>query len=187
MRPRILILPVSAIIITALCAYKLTRTEYPEAPITDRPALKRPAPTFELLDEHKPSRLVRLDGYLGRYRILLVFFNGDQGADRSPVLLRLRDEFDTLESAGIKVFAVSAALPQDNRKIIARSGPFPFPLLSDPAFQAYQAWGRLDETTGKPLEGVFFIDRAGLVEWSKTAPKPSDDPQQTIEQLLHGR
>ena len=82
--------------------------------------------------------------------------------------------------------AISTALPQENRKDIAQHGDFPFPLLSDPDFHVHRAWGRFDESTGKPLDGVFVIDRKGSVAWSRTTntPQPVRDWPSALEGLL---
>jgi peroxiredoxin len=123
---------------------------------------------------------------LGRHRVVLVFFDAAVGADRDPVLDRLRQNYDVLQADGTIVLGVSAALPQDNRKVFARSGEFPFPLLSDPTLEAHRQWGLLDEATGKPRPGVFIIDRKGEVAWSVDAPQPLRDPQTTIDEILSG-
>ena len=190
MRPRILVLPVEAVVIALLTVYKLTRT-YPPMPL-DRavPGTEKPAPLFELLDQHKPSELVRLVRYAGRQRVVIVFFDGKGGADRSPVLETLRREFAALHGAGIAVLAVSTALPQENRKVLERIGPSPFPLLSDPDLGAHRAWGRVEESTGKARTGVFLLNRAGNVAWSVQADAPQPvaeaeaDPTRFVRSLL---
>ena len=118
MRKRVLILPISAAVIIAMCAYRIS-TNDPNAPKPIAPTANyRPAPEFELYDQHEPSETVRLEGYLGRHTIVIVFFDAKIGADRDPILARLRQDFDKIKSSGTKVFAISTALPQDNRKVI---------------------------------------------------------------------
>lgn len=182
LRPRIAVVFVAALAIAGLCAYKLTRSHDARREQVILPAQKQLAPTFELYDQHKPQRRVRLAAYLGRHTILLVFFDGTRGADRSPILMRLRENYETLESTGIVVLSVSTALPQDNRKVIDRVGEFPFPLLSDPALEVHRQWGRVDGD--EPLEGAFLIDRAGWVGWANGAPQPLDDPSETLDYLI---
>lgn len=186
MRYRWIVIPVAALVIAALCAYKLNQ-RYPDA--EQRAAdqtLLQPAPQFSLLDANKPSQFVRLGGYLGRHRIIVVFFDGAAGADHDSILLHLRDVYPALKSAGTIVFAVSTALPQDNRKVIERSGEFPFPLLSDPDFSAHEAWGRFDARLKQPLTGVFFIDRKGEVAGERGMPRPLADPMTVVNRLLEG-
>jgi len=186
MNRRILILFVAGVVIAILCAYKATRTYEKPAHVV-LPTVKQAAPPFELYNEKHPNELVRLVGYLGRHRILVLFFDGKTGADRDPILLRLRQNFDRLRKNDIKVLAISTALPQENRKAIQRSGPFPFPLLSDPDLQVHRRWGRIDEQTGMPRTGLFLIDRAGEVDWADRSPRPLTDPETTVNELLAGR
>ena len=69
----------------------------------------------------------------------------------SPTLGYLRDHWKRLRHANIQVIAISTALPQDNRKDIAKYGDFPFPLLSDPDFHVHRDWGRFDVKTARPF------------------------------------
>lgn len=189
MDKRVLLLGVAGIAIAGLCAFRVLRTDVPRPSSEVHAAtIEEPAPPFELYDQNSPSHLVRLEGYLGRHRVIVVFFDGRAGAHRSAVLKHLRDEWPQLRKAGIYVMAISTALPQENRKIIGEHGEFPFPLLSDPDFHVHRAWGRFDEKQGKPLEGVFLIDRKGAVRWSTrdNAPQPADDWNSAIDKFAQG-
>ena len=79
----------------------------------------RPAPEIELYDQSSPSRIVRLEAYLGRQRVIVVFFDGPAGAHSSTMLSYLRENWNRLRQANIYVMAISTALPQENRKDIA--------------------------------------------------------------------
>lgn len=183
MHKRVLILPIAAAVIFALCAYRVSTLD-PNAPRPIAPSSNyRPAPLFELYDQHEPNELVRLSAYLGRHTIVLAFFDGKFGADRDPIIERLRRDFDNINHGGTRIFAIGTALPQDNRKVIQRSGPFPFPLLSDPSGEVHQAWGIEPNTRDHRVSDVFLIDRAGNVDWGKTAPRPVADPDQLIDRL----
>ena len=189
MKKRILVLPLSALLIVALCLYKLTQSY--DRPILRSRVVKRQAPLFELYDAGSPSKRVRLASYLGRHRIIVVFFDGRRGADRDPRILRLARDAERIERAGIVVFAISDALPPENRTALKRAEEkgieIPFLLLSDPpptpgaplaGHRVHRAWGRIDRKSGKPVPGIFLIDRAGRVEWTADGPKPvsPDDP-----------
>lgn len=177
-RRRILVLPVAAIVIASLVTFKLTRepqTFSGAGVVARRPAALLSFPAF---DSH--NQLVKFERYLGRHEILLVFFDGEAGADRDPILQRIRQRADKLQQRGVQVIAVSAALPQHNRKAAERGGPFPFLLLSDPEFRIHQLWGRYDEERNQPLTGVFWIDRAGFVAWPGKYPQP----EQNLDRLL---
>jgi peroxiredoxin len=174
--PRIVLLPVAAVIIAGLVAWKVRQP--PQARTSATIDERRPAPPFLGLDSH--NQLLKFDRYLGRHEILLIFFDGEAGADHDPELLRVRQRFEELNRRGVKVVGVSAAIPQFNRQAAERSGPFPFPLLSDPEFYMHRLWGRYDEEQLRTLTGIFWIDRAGQVAWSGQFPKSEAD----LEQIL---
>lgn len=153
-------------------------------------SVMRPAPNFEALDSD--NHLVRLSAWLGRHRIIVVFFDGERGADQDPDLLRLRDRFAELKAHDVKVVGVTAAIPQVNRAAMERAGgPFPFPLVSDVDPQSaegtlriHRHWGRLDTVTNQPLSGTFFIDRKGQVAYVGPIPKPYDNVDQIMDEIL---
>ena len=178
-RPRILILPIAAAIIGGLVTFKLTRPPQRQEAIS--PSEVRQAPSFVALDID--NKLFKLDRYIGRHEILLVFIDGELGADRDPLLQRVRERFAELKRRGLQVVAVSAALPQYNRQAIERGGKFPFPLLSDPEFWIHRRWGRYEEDEQRPRAGVFLIDRAGRVSWSGRWPRPEVSLDQILPSL----
>ncbi len=151
--------------------------------------MMRPAPGFEALDSE--GHLVRLSKWLGRHRIILVFFDGERGADQDADLLKLRDRFAELKETDVKIVGVTLSIPQVNRAAMDRAGgPFPFPLVSDIDFQSpegtmriHRHWGRLDAIGEQPLKGVFLIDRKGQVAYVGPIPKPYDNVDQVIEIL----
>ena len=123
--------------------------------------------------------------------MVVVFFDGDQGADRDPWLTQLRDHHAQVESAGVQVVAIGMATPYANRQAGERSTGFPFPILSDigrdvPA-PAHTAWGRFDPDRGEFLTGIFLIDRSGMVEIDSRGYCPVRDPQQVVAELCAGR
>jgi peroxiredoxin len=151
--------------------------------------IMRPAPSFEALDSH--GHLVRLAAWLGRHRIIVVFFDGEAGADQDTDLLKLRDRFVELQALDVKVVGVTTSIPQVNRAAMVRAGgDFPFPLVSDVDFQSpegtlriHRHWGRLDAVSEKPLKGVFLIDRKGQVAFVGPIPKPFENVDQVFELL----
>ncbi|MBW3539016.1 MAG: redoxin domain-containing protein [Planctomycetes bacterium] len=192
MKPRFLVLAVLFAAIAAATAWKLARTYDGPPPVP--PRMRAQAPLFELHDQQKPPDRVRLKTWLGRHTILLAFFGGE-GAEADPLLRRLRDDYDALRKRGIIVLGVGTTLPQENRPP-AEDGPrlserqveraFPFPLLTDlePQLVVHKLWGRVDETTGRPLRGLFIIDRAGRVDVEDGHPAPVPDPQIALDALL---
>lgn len=178
---RILVLPIAAVVILMLTLYRASRT-YDTPSASDHRTVARPAPLFEASDSR--NKRVRLARYIGRHRILLVFYDGERGADGDPLLMRIRENYDLLEAAGIVAVGVSTALPQQNRPVIEREG-IAFPLLTDVApFPIHRLWGRLD-ASGQPRTGAFLIDRKGDVPWSGAAPQPLKEPGRTLDGLLN--
>lgn len=183
-------LPIAAVIIAGLVVYRLEREE--RGPVVGGAvADRRLAPNIVLSSQSR--QLVKLEGYLGRTRIVLVFFDGDQGADSDPILLSLMEHHSELGEAGIQVIAVSRATRYANQQAEERLGrKFPFPLLTDidpdqptPA-PAHQAWGLFDADDNQTRTGLFLIDRDGTVRWAEGRPRPVSDPQAVIEQLIAG-
>jgi peroxiredoxin len=197
MQRRILILPISALVIAGLCVYKWTRS-YEKVPVP-KPDAQCAPPLFDLPNQNKNSTNVRLGSYLGRHRILLVFFDGEKGAEKDSTLLHIRENYEAIKKTGTVVFGISTAIPQLNRVETRATGsdlseirprePFPFPLLTDlsPACKVHRQWGRYDKTLKRPLQGTFLIDRVGLVACVGRTPKPLFSPQQKIDEIISGR
>lgn len=177
MRRLFYILPISAAVILLLVGYKLTRPKPPPVSISEiARRINYPPPLFQLYDEH--SQIQRLATYLGRHRMLVVFFDPQQGVASNPLLQQLRDAFPQLHEAGALVMAISDLRPSEHRSGKGRGGvaggeaasPFPFHLLSDLDNRVRAQWGALDPETGKPLEAVFVIDRAGRIRQIHRGP-----------------
>jgi peroxiredoxin len=178
-------LPIAAITIAAACAWKLNQ-EPPSRPASTTMRDLRQSPTFELPDEN--SQLVRLDRYLHRHPILLVFFDGKQGAEANPWLKALNQNYEAIESSGTIVVGVSQALPLQNR-----AAKFKLPLLTDvnPAVagslkQVHREWGVLDENDNT-IPSVFFINRGRMTDWEGDHPKAVEDPTAVVRAVLQGR
>ena len=154
--------------------------------VVDAPAMKRPARLFQLPNSESPPNQVRLKPYFGRHQIILVFFDDRLGADRDPALLWIARHAKQIANADIKVFGISGALPPQNRAAVKRLEKqglaVPFVLLTDPpptegaaemGYLVHKQWGRYDKQTGRSLQGIFLIDRAGQVQWNETGPTPT--------------
>lgn len=186
MRPRVFILPLAALIIAGLCAYKLSRSD--ESGDANRPlVINRPAPLFELYNQRKPPQIVRLASFIGRHRIVLVFFESEKGIEENPVLNWLRQHADTLRSENVQVLAIGTALPQNHREMLENlledREQVPFLMLSDLDGKVHQLYGRVDEMQNV-LPGVFLIDRAGNLPWNRKHPLPLDDPLSELPRAL---
>jgi peroxiredoxin len=184
MNRRVLVLPIAAVAIGALCAYKLSRSDEKADP--NRPfRIIRQAPLFVLYDQRETPQLTWLKSFLGRHEIVLVFFNEKVGMS-DPVLVWLRQHAAKLRRENVKVFAISRGLPQDHRKMLkeglAEDEPVPFQMLSDLDGKVHQQYGLVKPEAQRPEAGVFLIDRAGNMLWNQKHPLPLDDPIRELEQ-----
>ncbi len=190
---RILILPIAAAVIAGLTVYRLQREpSLPGGAVQTAPTPRRLAPRFELFDQQ--GQLVKFERYLGRTRLIVVFFDAEQGADADPHLVALRNGMDGVERAGVQVIGISTATRYANRQAEERAGePFPFPLLTDidpqqpiPA-PVHQQFGRYDVESQTTQTGVFLIDRAGMVAFAGNLPQPVEQPERLIGLLTRGQ
>ena len=192
MDKRLLIVIFAGLAIVSACAWKLTR-DYPPQPRAEDLIFTQPAPIIPPL-YNQESKMVRFSSYLSRHDIFVVFYDGTNGVDKSEMMIFLKDRKDALDHKGTKVFGISGALPQQNigtTQVTDEQGhrvnqreKFPFPLLTDLGFAVHQNWGRYNEQEQQPLPGVFFVDRAGNVEFQNKKPKPIDNPQEYIRKYL---
>ena len=193
---RVLIPLVAGVVIAVLCAWRVMTNKPQDYAAQVRleatKVVTRSAADLDFEGLDSDNRMVRLAAFLGRHRILVLFFDGDLGADKDAELLR-RERFVELKAHDVKVIAVSTALPQQNRAAMLpeRAGEFPFPLVSDfnpvspeEAQKIHRRWGRWDDSTGKAKPGVFVIDRKLQIEFMGGAPKPVASVDLAVESLV---
>jgi peroxiredoxin len=172
MRVRLGLVIIAGIVIAGVCVWRV--------------AANRPQDYAAQLAEAKlpqPASAFRLDRYLHRHRILVVFYSAEETAAGDPQLTAIRERFEALSHSDVKVVGVCTALPQDNRAAMEKTGEFPFPLISDVNLAIHRAWARLDRATEQPLPGVFLIDRKGNVSSLGGVPQPVADLSQLLEEL----
>ncbi len=83
---------------------------------------RRLAPRVELYDQS--SQLVKFERYLGRTRMVIVFFDGEKGADADPWLSQLRDHHAYVVAAGAQVIGIGMATPYANRQAVSARPSF---------------------------------------------------------------
>lgn len=169
---RIWLLPLAAIAILGLVQLKLRQPrEHATADDVRDASRQQPAPLFTLYDQN--SRPFKLSRYLGRHKIVIVFFDPQRGASGDPQLQLLRESYEQFVSLGVKVIAVSQATPWANRNSFKTDGEIPFHVVSDADLTAHRQW---DCLTGDPPQvrpTIFVLDRAGVIRWSRpTNPMP---------------
>jgi len=192
MKKRTLILLFAAVAITVLCVYaSLRKHDAVTGLAADR--WKRPAPVVtqagrygQLIDSE--NRLVRLQSFLGRHHIILVFVDETVGMVEDDDLRLLKDNFDALQSHDVKIIAITTLVPQKIRKNL-ENNPLPFPVVTDlePRDIWHRLWKRYDNKNKKPLWGVFYIDRAGHVDWNEEGPIPVENLNELIANLKQGK
>lgn len=155
--------------VAGLCAYRLQSNQpYDYEASLKAATIYAPAPLFEGTDEN--NEMFRLSAYLGRHRIIVVFYDGTSG-DHSAALIGIRDRAEQLNRLDVKFVGVSQAIPQENRTALQSLGELPGPLISDIDGSICQRWRRLtDDGAIKP--GVFLIDRKGSVPFAAGSPRP---------------
>lgn len=179
---RLLVLSLMGVVLAGVCLWRVA-VNRPQSYATQLQAarIEIPAPLFSAVDAH--NEMFRLEGWLGRHRILVIFFDAENTAAADPQLLAVRAVFDDLARRDIKVVAVSTALPQQNRAAMEHVGEYPFPLVSDVDLTIHQRWGRLSVDNNRPLPGAFLIDRKGTVPAVATQPRPLDNLANTLKEL----
>lgn len=190
MKPRILILPISAVAIIALVAWRLSWEPLPRGAISPQAAARRLAPRFELYDQH--SQMVKFERYLGRTRLLLLFI-GDTPAADHPLVQLLHDRQTEIESTGVQIVVVGLATPYANRQAEQRTGiTLAFPVLTDVDLRSpapaptHRLWGLAGDDPNDVRQGLYLIDRDGTVRWQGTAPRPATDPARIIDTVAAG-
>ncbi len=188
MKRRVLVLPIAAVIIIACVAARLMREPRSSRPVP--PVQRCPAPSFELYDHHR--QLVKFQRYLGRQRLVVVFFDGAAGVDASAWLTALADAYDAVSSTGTEVIAISTATGYAVRQAEERVGrPFPFPVLTDidpqgpTPIPVHRLWGMVDGEQA-PRFGLFLVDRAGRVACRDGRYLPETSPDTVIAELIRG-
>lgn len=185
---RILAVFACAVVILTACIWRSNNPRPPQSAM-ELPGETRQAPSFQLYDQE--STLVKLDAFLHRHRIVIVFYDGQAGPDADETLGKLREFHSALKKEGVVILGVSTALPQENRN--NSESVYPFPLLSDAVAtdqnSVHSAWGRLipPATLDRPAgtkPGVFIIDRSGQVPWQGDFPNPENDLASLIPRLL---
>jgi peroxiredoxin len=179
LKPRILILPVAALAITGLVYFKSTQPQV-QLSTSAREAIqrRRPATPFKLHDQR--SQPFRLERYLGRHKLLIVFFDPSQGAARNAQLKLLKAGYEQLAAHDRKVIAISSATPYANRESFKLGGDFPFHVLSDADYSVATEWGCMTNATPpQVLPAAFVVDRAGVISWSQVGG-PTPIPWETL-------
>lgn len=150
------------------------------------------APRFRLADHHR--HVVKFDRFLGRQRVLVVFFDAQLGPLRDPRMSRILECHPTIARMGVEIVGISSATPFANLAAEQERGEkIPFPLLTDIDVQSpvnepvHRLWGRYDEKLGQTKTGLFLVARDGTIALGPDGyPMPVENEQAALDALCQG-
>ena len=129
------------------------------------------AESFTLPDtEGRPWSLAERKGR----PVVVLFYLGGKCPHCMQQLTEFGKQAAAFRELGVDVVAVStddrertAELKHNNQGV-----DFPMPLLADPDFALFKAYGVFDDFENIPLHGTFLVDRRGDVRYQKVAAEP---------------
>ena len=177
------VIPAAAVVIVAMI---LSRSAYGPLirPRGGQGFQPRPAPAVVLTDQHgKRHRTAR---YLGRRKLIVLFFDGRSDPDDVRPLAMLRDGLPQIRAAEAEVVAISSAPPET----IAQQGggSIPFPILADVDYAVHGQWGVSLPENGPLMPVLFLFNTDGVIRRAQVFGSPGapiDLPQllKDVEQL----
>lgn len=177
------VLPVAAVVLTGMTAWKLSQPPQTPAPEIPDASAVRVAPLFELRDPD--GGVVRLATFSGRHKLLIVFFQASKSFEDSPVLTELTRGFGTIHEQQPRIFAIGTQQAGIYRRWREASDSVPpCTVLSDLLEPyVYQRWGAVDPKSRKPVEAVFIVDSAGLIRRSHLGPDALGTAEEWAKEL----
>ena len=125
-----------------------------------------PAPLFEGKTQDGTS--LRLADYAGS-KVAIYFYPADDTPGCTKQACNLRDNWEALTEAGVKIIGVSADGVEKHAKFAAKYS-LPFPLIADTEkeiLNAYGAWGQKN-LYGRKYLGIkrttFLVDEKGIIQ-----------------------
>lgn len=110
--------------------------------------------------------------------VVMLFFLGHGCVHCMEQLNAFAELAQRFEKAGLQVIAVSTDSVEGLKKTSTRSAEkFPFPLLADPALQAFKAFKAYDGFERMPLHGTFLVDGQGALRWQDISFEPFLQPE----------
>ena len=138
----------------------------PDGPMLWTPS---PAPAFELEDAGGAKK--SLESLRGKY-LLLSFYLGGACPHCVEQLVAIGKEREAWERLGVQVAASSDDPPAKSKELAAAKPEIYFPLLSDPGRKAAKEYGSHDTFEDLALHGLYLIDAAGHIRWSRVSAQP---------------
>jgi FtsP/CotA-like multicopper oxidase with cupredoxin domain/peroxiredoxin len=154
-----------------------TEKVIPQSPKRQDEAAKQSvqaAPSWRLPDDK--GRMRELSEFAGR-PLVLVFFRGAGCLHCVQQLRGLADRRDALKAAGVIVVAIGSDPPgKDGSE--GGGSDWPFPILADGDHHIFKRYGCYE---GRPMHGVFIIDRLGQIRWQTISEAPFADVDRIVE------
>lgn len=162
------VIPISAVLIVLLIVLRSTYGPLwrPGKTIGFQP---RPAPAIVLQDQH--GKRHRTERYLGRRKMVVLFFDGNARPDEVRQLAMLRDAYPQIRAANAEIVAVSAAPPESMAE--RGGGSIPFPILADVDYAAHRQWGVSVAESGPLMPVLFLVDTNGVIRGSHEFVPPN--------------
>lgn len=132
------------------------------------------APDFALPDQDGGT--VGLSSFLGKKKVVLVFYPGDMTPGCTMQLCAIRDDWSKFIDADTAVFGVNHGDKDSHARFIKAHG-FPFPLLIDKDKKVSAKYGAIRSLFGHKVikRSVVGVDKQGKVVFLKRGmPKDAD-------------
>lgn len=144
--------------------------------------LGKKAPDFALKNQH--GQVIALRDFTGQ-RVVIYFYPKDNTPGCTVQACNLRDNYEAITQAGIKLIGVSADSEQSHRKFTDKFS-LPFDLLADSDHQMmndYGVWGE-KKFMGKVYDGIhrttFILDEAHTIKGIIEKPNTKDHATEVL-------
>ena len=128
----------------------------------------------------KPKEEVDLAQYIGKEKVVLLFFPLAFSSVCTAEMCQMRDEWTQYQSLGAKVFGISVDSPFVTDKF-RQSENIPFPILSDFNKDVAKKYGVLQEDLmglkGVAKRSAFVIGKDGKVKYAWVTDDPKNMPK----------
>jgi len=137
--------------------------------------LKKGDDAIEFKLPAKPKHEINLGDYIGKEKVVLLFFPLAYSSVCSAEMCQMRDEWSQYESLGAKVFGISVDSPFVTDKF-RQDEKIPFPILSDFNKEVSRQYGVLHEDLmglkGVSKRSAFVIGKDGKVAYQWVSEDP---------------
>ena len=110
-----------------------------------------------------PQTELGLRDYLSDGPLLILFYTEANTPLCAQQLCAFRDDEEMISALGASVIAMSSDPPWELERFDDEHR-FPFPLLSDPALDAAEAFGVVDESGKRAQRAAFVADANGVIQ-----------------------